>query len=79
MNEKYQAEIIIKSEWIENSDLTVYDPARHWNPQLFIENQLSATKENITYSVTKRNGFNLVTETRQVKGGSFSLNSTEII
>jgi hypothetical protein len=68
MNEKYQAEVIIKSEWIENSELTVYDPAKYWNPQLYIENQLSATKENITYSVAKRQGFNLVTETRQVKG-----------
>ena len=68
MNEKYQADVIIQSEWIENSDLEIYDPATHWNPQLSIENQLSVTKETITYSVTNKMGFNLITETRQVKG-----------
>ena len=25
MNEKYQADVIIQSEWIENSDLEIYD------------------------------------------------------
>jgi len=68
MNEKYQADVIIQSEWIEKNDIKSYDPTLHWNPQLFIENQLSVTKETITYSVSNKAGFNWITETRQVKG-----------
>lgn len=73
MNEKYQAEVNIQSEWIENNDIIVYDPAKHWNPDLSIENQLSATKETITYSVTNTNGFTIITEKRHVKGNIFSI------
>jgi hypothetical protein len=68
MNEKYQADVIIQSEWIEDSDLSVYDPKIHWNPELSIENLLSVTKENISYNVTDKTGVNVIRETRQVKG-----------
>ena len=60
--------MIIHSEWIENTDLIEYDPKKHWNPQLHIENLISATKEVISYNVTRKDGFNLITETRQIKG-----------
>ena len=72
MNEKYQADVIIQSEWIDNSAITIYDPATHWNPKLYIENIITVNKETITYSVTKRNGFNIVTELRQIKGIYFA-------
>jgi hypothetical protein len=68
MNEKYQADVIIQSEWIGDSDISVYDPKIHWNPELSIENQLSVTKESISYSVTEKPGVNVIRETRQVKG-----------
>ena len=68
MNEKYQADVIIQSEWIDNSEITVYDRNLHWNPELLIENQLSVTNESITYDVSMKNGNNVVTETRRVKG-----------
>jgi hypothetical protein len=68
MNEKYQADVIIQTEWIDNSVTTVYDPKVHWNPELSIENQLSVTNETITYDVSIKNGHNVVTETRRVKG-----------
>ena len=68
MNEKYQADVIIQTEWIDNSVITVYDPKVHWNPELLIENQLSVTNESITYDVSMKNGYTVVTETRRVKG-----------
>ena len=68
MNEKYQADVIVSAEWIENSDVILYEPNKHWNPQLYIENIITVNKETITYNVAKRNGFNIITELRQIKG-----------
>jgi hypothetical protein len=68
MNEKYQADVIISAEWIENTDVVVYEPNKHWNPLLYIENIITVTKETITYNVANRNGFNIITELRQIKG-----------
>jgi hypothetical protein len=71
MNEKFQADVIIQSEWIDNSDdllLNNYDPNKQWNPKLIIENIITINEETITYNVTKRNGFNIITELRIIKG-----------
>lgn len=71
MNEKFQADVIIQSEWIDNSDdllQTSYDPNKNWNPKLTIENIITINEETITYNVMKRNGFNIITELRIIKG-----------
>ena len=68
MGEKYQAEVVIYSQWIDNTCMNVYDPTKYWNPQLVIENIITTNKETITYNVSKRNDFNEITETRHIKG-----------
>ena len=80
MNEKFQADVIIQSEWIDNSDdllLTRYDPNKQWNPKLTIENIITINEETITYNVTTRNGFNIITELRIIKGIKILNNSSE--
>ena len=68
MHEKYIAEVLIESKWTDHNNLGKYDPNVDWNPKLFIENLISVTKENITYTVTKENGLNVITEIRQTQG-----------
>ena len=34
MNEKYQAEVIIESKWVEKREMTTYDPDVDWNPKV---------------------------------------------
>ena len=70
MNEKYQAEVNIESKWIElDQTITQYDPKKNWNPQLFIENALQLTKEQIDYEIEKQNdGTIWIVERRNVKG-----------
>ena len=69
MNEKYQAEIRIKSRWQDEEEIDEYDKTKHWNPKLFIENALDNVREEITYSVTRSDGKSTITETRISKGG----------
>jgi hypothetical protein len=68
MNEKYNADIVIESKWIDNTDIKKYDPNIDWNPHLFIENLIATTKETIAYSLRRENGYNIITETRKIKG-----------
>ena len=68
MNEKFQAEVKIECKWLDYSDIVTYDPNTNWNPHLFIENLIVTTNETVTYKVTKENGFNVITETRQALG-----------
>lgn len=69
MNEKYQAEIHIESKWVENdTDIVEYDPKKHWNPKLYIENAFQEPKEHVTYEISKENENTFITEIRHVKG-----------
>ena len=70
MNEKYQAEFNIESKWIENDNTIIkYDPKKHWNPQLYIENALQLTKEQINYEMERKaDGTLWIIEKRNVKG-----------
>jgi hypothetical protein len=72
MNEKYQAQVRIKSKWyhIDNAeDVSNYDPKKHWYPKLYIENALHDVKEEISYKVNKlENGRTMITETRVARG-----------
>jgi hypothetical protein len=59
----------IESRWIEPTEITSYDPAKHWNPKLYIENVFQEPKEDVKYSLAYDNNNNLiVTEKREVKG-----------
>jgi hypothetical protein len=53
MNEKYSAEILIESKWLEPEFMTNYNPERHWNPQLYIENSLQDPKEKIKHRIQR--------------------------
>ena len=70
MNEKYQAEARIESRWHEKQQISEYDRKKHWNPELYIENILQETKEQIRYEISNdlRNGGVTITEIRTVKG-----------
>lgn len=70
INEKYQAEICIESKWIEREPISAYDPRKHWNPMLQIENALQIGSEQVDYHVVRDrdSDFNIITEIRYVKG-----------
>ena len=69
LNDRYQAVFNIDSSWIEPTDIDFYDPSRHWNPKLYIENAFQEPKEAITYSMRRDSEQNLViTEHRETKG-----------
>ena len=68
MNEKYGAEVQIVSKWFEYDDEIIeYDPNKHWNPKLYVENTLNNAKEQIKYEVVKNDDHYAITETRVVK------------
>jgi hypothetical protein len=70
MNEKYQAEILLESRWVETEKINEYDPKnwKHWNPKLFIENAFEDIKQQLNYGIAIENGKVIVTETRMVHG-----------
>ena len=76
VNEKYQAEVKIKSKWYDEGDIEEYDKKKHWYPKLFIENALDNVKEEITYDVTKVDDKCMIVETRIAKG---NLNVTYVL
>lgn len=67
-NEKYQAEVKIRSKWYDEGDIDEYDRDKHWNPKLYIENAMHDVKEEVKWSVTKLEDKVMVTETRTAKG-----------
>lgn len=69
MNEKFQAEVKIRSKWYDQGDFTEYDKNKNWYPKLYIENALHDVKEEISYSVTRLEDDKcMITETRVAKG-----------
>ena len=67
MNEKYTAEIRIDSEWFIDEKISIYDPEKNWNPQLYVENSL-IINEKIKYSLRNDSEKLIVTEHRYIKG-----------
>lgn len=67
-NEKYQAEVKIRSKWYDEGDIEEYDRDKHWYPKLYIENAMHDVKEEIKYTVTKLEDKVMITETRTAKG-----------
>ncbi len=68
MNEKYAADVIVESRWIDTSIHENYDPNNDWNPQIYIENALQLSYENIKYDVKKIEIGLEITEKRIAKG-----------
>lgn len=74
MNEKFEAEVNIESTWpvilalSENHDIfNNYDPEKHWNPCLFVENAMNAVEE-ISYEIFEEKKMFYMKEIRKVKG-----------
>lgn len=36
--EQFKASVLIRSRWVENEVIEEYDPEKHWNPHLYIQN-----------------------------------------
>lgn len=68
MNERYHAEVKIRSKWYDDGEIDEYDSTRHWNPKLYIENAMPDVKEEFKYTVTKIGDKVMVIETRKAKG-----------
>jgi hypothetical protein len=68
IDEKFDAEVRIKSTWCENEDLEVYDRNEHWYPKLFIANAMSDVVEEIKYNVARFDSKSIITETRIARG-----------
>ena len=68
MNEKYEAEVRIKSRWYDDEEIDEYDKSIHWYPKLFIVNALPDVKEDIRYRVERLQNKSIITEIRIAKG-----------
>ena len=65
MNEKFHGELRIDAKWIEyDTSIEKYDPDKHWNPKLFIENALQITNQKVIHRIEGQS----IKETRFVKG-----------
>ena len=57
MNEKFIAELNIEAKWTDeipsmaDDQTDLFDPDKHWNPRLFVENVLQEPKEKISYEM----------------------------
>ena len=53
LNEKFYAEAFVEANWIDfsiDSKTVKYDPAIHWNPNLYIMNSLGELKQQVWYN-----------------------------
>ena len=80
IREIFRCNVIIKSTWIDDNRIEQYDPQKHWNPKLYIENGQTIPTvnwiENVTYETIPHPSFTEVTEIRDITG---NLNYFEII
>lgn len=69
LDETFQAEVTIESKWVfeEDSLEDKYDPKKHWNPQLKIENAL-APCNNVKYVLINENNQVVIKEIRKYNG-----------
>ena len=71
LKECFEADIQIESQWIETDAFMNYDPKKMWNPQIYIPNATSITKEETKHSVsTDNSGMKFITELKTIKGKS---------
>jgi hypothetical protein len=54
--------------WEDNSiEANKFDPSIHWKPEIYIENAVANTKQEISYKIQRKNGQVLVTEMRTIR------------
>jgi hypothetical protein len=67
MNERFFAELKLKSSWIDSNVIDAYDMKKHWNPRIVIENAFTKSEEQVEYELTKVGDQTLVLEIRKIK------------
>jgi len=68
VKERFQADVLVISTWEDNTiETTKFDPKTHWKPEIYIENAVSNTKQEISYKIEKQKGSTFVIEYRTVK------------
>lgn len=72
INEVFLASVIVKCKWTDKNKITDYDPNKHWNPQLYIENAQTISTDNwieeITYKTKSLSNCTEITEERNITG-----------
>jgi hypothetical protein len=70
LNERYQAVFHIEIRWIEQEIIEKYEPDKHWNPKIYVENVFQEIVENKKYTTQPipQTNYTLITESRRIKG-----------
>jgi hypothetical protein len=71
MNDRYQGVFEIESRWIDDELIQKYEPSKHWNPRIYIENIFQDINEEIKYEIVERifqSKQTIVVEKRKAKG-----------
>jgi hypothetical protein len=72
INQRFQAEAIIESKWKDPNITSLNDDISKlsWKPELFVENSINDTKEEISYKILYDDDSQeiMVSEIRKVKG-----------
>jgi hypothetical protein len=71
MNEKFLAEFKLYISWEDDEVIDEYDPKKHWNPQIVIENAFTKSEEQVEYRLTKFADKTGVLETRHIKVNNY--------
>ena len=65
IKERFQADVLVISRWVDNSiETSKFDPKNNWKPEIYIENAVANTKQEITYNIEKLNGNTFILEYR---------------
>ena len=72
LNEIFRASILMKSRWKEPNKISKYNPKKHWNPRLYIENGQTISTvdwlELAEYEIKQYPEYTEVTEIKNITG-----------
>ncbi len=70
VKEKFKATIKLRSKWYEKKIIEDYDPKKHWNPKIYIENSISSVNyfQDVSYKTKQLGEITEITEIRTIKG-----------
>lgn len=77
LNESFEAELVVNARWkafnqdminCNDESVLVYDPEKHWNPELYIENLIKGTT-SISHKITGDSSLDCyIVESQSYKG-----------
>ena len=70
LKERFQAEAYFEACWEDNTidPKDKFDPRRHWDPELFIQNAVGNLKQDIKYKIERVDNRTMIYEMRMIKG-----------